>query len=166
MRAGGLECDRQGFGFDGAIDDAGRLQIFGEEVVPGVHLFGVDQQNGARDLPALAKSSCGALRDIDDGNVTVRRKRWSPGDGDGAQHELLGRNHGHSRRAFRPRCLDGEIFGMNAVRACGLERRNAPFDRLLHGWRARNATANLVGQLLQIGFERRGLLGLGDHAIG
>ena len=55
---------------------------------------------------------------------------------------------------------------MNAVRARGLERRHTPFDGLLHGWRARNAAADLVGQLLQIGFERRGFLGFGHYSIG
>ena len=160
VRAGGLECNRQRLGLDRAIDDARRFQIFGEEVIPCLHLLGVDQKDGAGDVAGFGEVFLASLPDIHHRNVSVRRKRRSPRDGDGAQNELLGRDHGHSRGAFRPACLDGEIFGMNAVRARGLECRDAPVDRLLHGWSAGDAAADLVGQLLQVGFRELRVSGL------
>jgi hypothetical protein len=153
MRTGGLKCNRQGVAFNGTIDDTGSLQIFGEEVVPGVHLFGVNQEDGTCDFTGFGKVFFSALRDIRYRDVSTGRKSWGPGDGNCAQRELLGRNHRHSSGAFRPRCLDGEIFRVNAVRARGLERGYSPIDCLLHGRRAGNAAANLVGKLLQVGFD-------------
>ena len=60
----GLERDRQRFGLDGAIDHSGSLQIFGEEVVPGAHLLGVDEQDGAGDIAGFGKVLGGALPDV------------------------------------------------------------------------------------------------------
>ncbi len=152
VAARGLKRDCQSVALDGAIDDAGSLQIFGEEVIPGVHLFRVNEQNGARHIAGLAKILFSALPDIHDRNVTTGCKGWSPGDRNGTQREWLGRDHGHFGCAFRPTGLDGKVFGVHAVRACVLEGRETPFDSLPHGWRARNATANLVSQPLQVGF--------------
>jgi len=149
----GLKRDRQGVGLDRTIDDAGSLQIFGEEVIPGVHLFGVDQENGARDVGDFGKVLRGSLSDIHNADVGVGRQCRGPGDGNCTQCKWLGRYHGYSRRPFRPTCLDGEALGINAVCACGLETRCAPVDRLLHGCSARHTSANVVGQLLQVGFQ-------------
>ena len=55
---------------------------------------------------------------------------------------------------------------MNAVRARGLERCYAPGNCFLHGGRARNPAADFIGQLLQVGLERGGLLGFGDYTLG
>ena len=96
----------------------------------------------------------------------MRRKGGGPGDGNDTQQKWLGRDHAHPSGAFRPTCLDGEVFGMNTVRARSLECLYTPLDGLLHGRRAGNASADLVGQLLQVGVEGRGLKGFGDYPIG
>ena len=55
---------------------------------------------------------------------------------------------------------------MNTVGARGFERFDSPFDCLLHGGRAWDAAADLIGQLLQVSFEGRGLPGFSDYSTG
>ena len=87
MRASGLKCDGQGLGFNGAVDDPGSLQILGEQVVPGVHLFGVNQQDSASYIADFGEVFFGSLSDVHDGNMAARRKRRGPCDGNRAQSE-------------------------------------------------------------------------------
>src|ERR1700677_2727760 len=61
--------------------------------------------------------------------------------------------------------LDGEFFGVNAVSANVLERRQAPIHCALEGRSARNASTNLVAQAAKIGFERRRLERFRNQAI-
>ena len=166
MRAGGLEGDGQGLSLDGAIDNARGFQIFGEEVVPGMHLFGVDQQDGAGDIAGFGEARLISLSNINDAHVSVRRKRRSPGDGDSSQRELLWRDHNHPGCTFGPACLDGEALGVDAVGARLLETRDPPVDRHLHRGSAGDASADLVGQSLQVAFQRRRLLSFGDDPVG
>jgi hypothetical protein len=61
---------------------------------------------------------------------------------------------------------DGEFLGVDAVRASRFEHLHAPVDGALHGGRAGHAAADLVGQVAQIAFERRGLEGFLDDLVG
>src|SRR5580658_2922234 len=61
--------------------------------------------------------------------------------------------------------LDGEFFGVNAVSASVLERRQAPIHCALKGRSAWNASTNLVAQAAKIAFERRRLERFRNQAI-
>ena len=70
--AGGLERNRQRLGLYRAIDDAGRLQIFGKEVVPCfASLRNAPEGCAPAMLPALAKSSSLPCADIHHPDVTM-----------------------------------------------------------------------------------------------
>lgn len=111
------------------------------------------QNDGAGDVPGFGKVFFGSFRDINHRDVSVRRQCRSPGNGNRPQDELFRGNYRHASCAFGPRCLDGEIFCMDAVGPSGFERRDAPRNRFLHGGRAGDAASNLVRELLQVGFQ-------------
>ena len=104
---------------------------------------------------------------------------WRPGDRQRTHSELDLRNRaqlGINRRsccgdphlgcAFRPRSCRHEIFCVNAVRARCFECFYAPFNSSLHGGCAWHATADFVGEMAQISFERRGFERLVDQTGG
>ncbi len=61
---------------------------------------------------------------------------------------------------------NGEGFRMNAVCARSFEGCDTPIDGLSHGQRSRYPAADLIGEALQVGFERRGLQSFRDHLVG
>ena len=72
----------------------------------------------------------------------------------------------HLGRALGPRILDAELFGVHAVGAGLLERRQAPIHGTLEGWSAGNASANLIAQAAKIRFQRRRLECFRNQTIG
>ena len=72
----------------------------------------------------------------------------------------------HFGFALCPGVRDGEVFGVNVVRACCFEGRDAPIYSALHGRTARHTAANLVGEVAQIGLKLRGLQGFLENLLG
>ena len=177
--AGGDEGDGSGFAFYGGVDHGRSFGVFGEEIVPGLEDDGVDEDDLAGNVPGLGEIGGSAVAGVDHRHVLDGGECGRPGDGDATDAEFnfwnlrefgIERGTGGADRhlggAFRPGVWDGEFFGVNAVCAGGFEHLHSPVDGALHGGSAGNAAADFVGEMAQVAFDRRGLEGLLNDAVG
>ena len=153
MRACGLERNSERARFHGTVDDGRRFEIFTKQIFPGLHFSGMDQQDGTGNVSGLGEILIGAVFHVNHTHVLMRGQRWRPGDGDQAELELLGINHGHFRCAFAPGNWQGEILGVDAVGAGGFEGFYAPLHRFLHCGSTWDASTDAVGQVVQVSFD-------------
>ena len=131
----------------------------------------MNQHDLAGDVARFLEIGRRACADIDDRDVLHRSQRRSPrhrntahAEGQKARFlrrlrgiELVGGGRGHLGRAFGPGIWNGEPFGVNAVGAGGGESLHSPGDRVLHRDCAGDASADLVGEPVKIGLQRRRL---------
>ena len=160
-----MDSDGQGFRLHSAKNNTRRSQILAEKVIPLGHLVGVHQQQSASNVAGFDEILRPAFAHINDGHVLMRPKSRSPPHRNHPHIELLRRGDAHSGETLGPGSRNREIFGVHAVRSRSFESSDTPIHGLPHCQRPRHPAADLIGELLQILFQRRRLQGFGNHLV-
>ena len=145
MLTAGGERYGQRLAFHSVRDDPGGTVILVEQIFPSLQYVAVCQHDRARNITGIGKLDIAAHADIHHtrGRRLQRRRPCKGHCPDMKRHRRYNIDLGV---ALCPRLRDGELFSMHRISAGGLEPIYSPLDRFLHGGRARNAAADLIGQ--------------------
>lgn len=154
MRARGLNRDGQGVGLHGTKNNARSPEILGEQIVPRGHFVGVHQQQSARDVAGFDEIFGLALAHINDGHILMSCQSWCPRHRNNPYVKLFWRGDTHSGEALAPGSRNRKVFRVDIICARSFEGCDTPIDGLAHSQRAGYPATDLIGEALQVGFER------------